>query len=228
MLTAVARSFMLSKPLRILMLAVVVIVLSVNLFTSVLVAQVADTTRVLSQDVLANLNASRIQINKLGMLTLGLWAVSNMAVNGALMTRSEGNAYYFQQMNVFWNVVNLGLAAAGYWGAVQEQPSAISLAETVQKQSSIESILLLNAGLDVAYMAGGAWMLEHSKTSADAERWRGYGQSLLLQGGFLLVFDVAMYVLHHAQGSPALEQILRSVQIGANPYGYSVALRLYF
>lgn len=161
------------------------------------------------------------------MLTLGSWAVGNVAVNGALMTRSEGSAYYFQQMNVFWNVVNLGLAAAGYWGAVQEQPSLISLAETVQKQSSIESILLLNAGLDVAYMIGGAWMLEHAKTSADAERWRGYGQSLLLQGGFLFVFDVAMYALHHIQAMPALEQILRSVQVGANAHGYYLALRLH-
>lgn len=100
------------------------------------------------------LNASRIAINNTAMLTLGGWAVGNMLINGLAMTRSAGSAYYFQQMNLFWNIVNLGIAGAGFWGTFTETPAAYTLYQSLDKQASIESLLLLNAGLDVAYMLG--------------------------------------------------------------------------
>ncbi|MCU0424301.1 MAG: hypothetical protein MUF71_01610 [Candidatus Kapabacteria bacterium] len=172
-----------------------------------------------------SLNSSRIHINKTAMFTLGAWAVSNMAVNGTLLAlqgntspQDRSSAYYFQQMNVFWNVVNLGLAAGGLYGAYTETPHGISLFETIDKQASIERILLLNAGLDAAYIAAGAWMLERSKNSREqANLWQGYGESLILQGAFLLVFDVAVYFIHHNSAEPHLREILSGVRVGVLP-----------
>jgi hypothetical protein len=177
-----------------------------------------------------SLTAIRTGINKTGMLTLGAWALGNIAVNGALMLGAgngaeRGSAYYFQQMNVFWNVVNLALAGFGYYGASTESLQGLSLFDAVSKQASIEKTLLLNAGLDLAYCAAGAWMLERSKT--DTERtalWQGYGQSLLLQGAFLFVFDVSLVVIHTTATEPLLKNVLESVQLGMGRVG--VRLRL--
>ncbi len=174
-----------------------------------------------------SINATRNTINKTAMFTLGAWALGNMAVNGTLlalqanrMPAERGSGYYFQQMNVFWNVVNLGLAAGGLYGSLTEPAHGISLFETVEKQASIERILLLNAGLDAAYMAAGAWMLERSKTASDqAALWQGYGQSLVLQGAFLLVFDIAVYMIQHSASEPLLREILNSARFGLLPTG---------
>jgi hypothetical protein len=202
-----------------LLLLVCSTVLAQNLDST---AHSATTKSVVASQAASTLNASRLDINKTAMLTLGGWAAANMLANGLAMTRSAGSAYYFQQMNVLWNVVNLGLATAGYLGSVNEIPAAYSLYESLNKQAAIESILLLNAGLDVAYMAGGLWLLErsaHDASPATAERWRGYGQSLLLQGAFLLVFDVAVYCIQHLTNQPLIQTLLNAVQLGANAAG---------
>jgi hypothetical protein len=183
---------------------------------------------------LDSLHTTRLAINKTAMLTLGAWAVGNIALNGSLMLGSsrqtDQTPFYFQQMNVFWNVVNVGLAASGYFGALSEPASAISLANALEQQASIERILLFNAGLDVAYIAAGAWMLERSKT--DTERtalWQGYGQSLFVQGGFLLLFDVSVFAIHHLTTEPMIRNVLQSVRLTSNGaglgLGVSVVLR---
>ncbi len=172
-----------------------------------------------------SLNTSRIQINKTAMFTLGAWSLGNMTVNGTLLalqsnipSENRPSSYYFQQMNVFWNVVNLGLAVGGLYGAFTENSHGISLFETINQQASIERILLLNAGLDVAYIAAGAWMLQRSKNTNDnAALWQGYGQSLILQGAFLLLFDAVVYAIHHTTSEPLLREILRSASIGIRP-----------
>ncbi|MGB3588196.1 MAG: hypothetical protein WBA23_16725 [Tunicatimonas sp.] len=170
-------------------------------------------------DALANYNEQRLQITRIGMLTLGGWAIGNMGVSGALMGNTSGSHYYFHQMNVFWNVVNIGLAGFGYYNAATVDPSTFSLAESIQEQHSIEKLLLLNAGLDVAYIAGGVYLLERSRReSAQTERWKGYGQSLLLQGGFLLLFDAVLYKIVQYPSSE-LFTLLSSVQFTPNSLG---------
>lgn len=168
-----------------------------------------------------SLNSSRIAINKTAMFTLGAWALGNIAANSTLLalqsnlpSTERGSAYYFQQMNIFWNVVNLGLAVSGLYGAYTESPAGISLFESIDKQSSLERILLLNAGLDCAYITAGAWMLERSTNKQDASSlWKGYGQSLLLQGAFLLVFDIVVYGIHHTTSEPLLRELLSHVNV---------------
>ena len=51
---------------------------------------------------------------------------------------------------------------------------------------------LFNAGLDVGYMATGAYLWERG-IRKDSRGLKGYGQSLILQGGFLFTFDLIMY-----------------------------------
>jgi hypothetical protein len=190
----------------------------------------AQTLPIQSLTALDSLHTTRLNINKTSMLTLGAWALGNIALNGALMLNSSKQAdqtpFYFQQMNVFWNVVNLGLAASGYIGAVSEPARAVSLANALEQQASIERILLFNAGLDVAYIAAGAWMLERSKTDTErSELWQGYGQSLFVQGGFLLLFDVSVFAIHHLSTEPIIRNVLQSVRLTSNGAGMELGVR---
>ncbi len=186
---------------------------------------IVDQVQAQSQsDALAQYNKQRLQITRVGMLTLGGWALANMGTSGILLSQNSGSRYYFHQMNVFWNVVNLGLAGFGYYNAATSDPASFSLAESIQEQNNIEKLLLFNAGLDVAYLVGGFYLSERSRRdSPQSERWKGYGQSLLLQGGFLLVFDAVLYTVLH-QASPELSSLLSSVQL--TPVGIGFTYRL--
>lgn len=72
---------------------------------------------------------------------------------------------------------------------------------------------MFNAGLDVGYVLGGLYLTERAKSAAkNPERLRGFGQSIVLQGGFLFVFDLAMYLIvnHHGR---LLEPLLKNVTL---------------
>ena len=69
----------------------------------------------------------------------------------------------------------------------------------------------------MAYLATGVYLLEKSRNptaAGSSARWRGYGQSLLLQGGFLLLFDGVQYAAHHRHGSAGLYPLLSRISIG--------------
>lgn len=92
--------------------------------------------------------------------------------------------------------VNLVIAGFGYYNALNAG-SDLTLLETFAEQKGIENILLLNAGLDVGYMLGGLYLLERSKNvSKRQDMLKGFGQSIMLQGGFLFAFDVIMVIVH--------------------------------
>ncbi|MEO0898473.1 MAG: hypothetical protein AAFY71_18820 [Bacteroidota bacterium] len=175
------------------------------------------------QEILDEVNQNRIQLSKVGMSVLGSWAVGNMVFSGIQRSRTTGVNRYFHEMNVFWNVVNLGLAAGGLYGALTEDASGYSLLDTYTKQQSIEKIFLFNMALNGTYMTAGAWMRERSKSFTGdqlrMDRFKGYGNSLILQGGFLLLFDATNFFLHHYQAAPKLEKVLSSISVGSQGIG---------
>ncbi|MCB0846751.1 MAG: hypothetical protein KDE26_26060, partial [Bacteroidetes bacterium] len=90
--------------------------------------------------------------------------------------------------------------------------------KTVKAQNQIEKILLFNAGLDLAYIASGAYLIERSKTNpanaGRAEQFNGYGQSLILQGGFLFVFDLTAFLIHQRNGNLRLRPLVSGQGMG--------------
>lgn len=133
---------------------------------------------------------------KTGMLVLGSWATANIVTGLIGRSQTEGSRSRFHEMNAIWNSVNLGIAVFGYISAHNLDPSG-SAFELYKAQQQLDRVLLINAGLDVAYMATGLWMRERSKyISGNSELWIGYGNSIILQGAFLFVFDLAMFGLH--------------------------------
>jgi hypothetical protein len=167
-------------------------------------------------ETLTDFNQSRKQITKTGMLVLGSWAVGNMAVSGLLMPGASGSRYYFHQMNVFWNVVNLGLAGFGFYNALQTDPSGAGVSSTVSEYYSLQKTLLFNAGLDLAYVASGLYLLERAKNSESREnQYRGYGRSIILQGAFLLAFDTVLFFVLDSRS----DQLLPYLNVSADGIG---------
>ena len=157
------------------------------------------STRIFSQNLtLPNFNQERNDLNRKGMTVLGSWAGANLVTNGILLSNSSGSDKYFYQMNVYWNVVNGALAGLGVLGAKKKQGN-LSAFQTLEEQSSTEKTFLINTGLDAAYVMTGVYLLEKSKNSMDnQDMLKGYGQSVILQGGFLLLFDGIMYGVHRS------------------------------
>ena len=157
------------------------------------------STRIFSQNLtLPNFNQERNDLNRKGMTVLGSWAGANLVTNGILLSNSSGSDKYFYQMNVYWNVVNGALAGLGVLGAKKTQGN-LSAFQTLEEQSSTEKTFLINTGLDAAYVMTGVYLLEKSKNSMDnQDMLKGYGQSVILQGGFLLLFDGIMYGVHRS------------------------------
>jgi len=172
-------------------------------------------------DSLFAFHQSRMNINESAMLVLGTWAAGNILIGTYGNFKANGEAKYFHQFNAMWNVVNLGIAAFGYLNAVNSDPTLVTNLEILNDYNSLQRFLLLNAGLDIAYIMTGFYLKEKSKSSSNSERLRGYGNSLLLQGGFLLLFDVTLYFIHQSNANinlyPHLESFLAGgVGIGIN------------
>lgn len=153
-------------------------------------------------------NRRRIAINRTGMLTLLGWSAVNIGTGAYGWATTTGETRYFHQMNVFWNGVNAVIGGLGYAQAAGERAEGLNELETVEKTRSMQQILALNAGLDVAYVAGGAWMRERS--DGDDPRLAGYGTSVMLQGAFLFVFDAVLWALHESSISTYKTRILTS------------------
>lgn len=146
------------------------------------------------------MNEHRLKVNQTGMIVLGSWAVGNIAVGLAGSLKSNGEAKYFHQMNLMWNVVNAGIAGFGLYSALNSSAD-LPLLESLGEHEKIKRILLFNAGLDVGYMAAGFYLRERSLRADNPERLRGFGNSLVLQGAFLFAFDLAMFFTHNSMSA---------------------------
>ena len=174
-----------------------------------------------SQSNLLTFNQERVELSQQSMYVLGGWAVGNIVLSGAMMSQTEGSSYHFHQMNLTWNSVNLAIASLGYFGVSREKIENFDLNKTIKKQYKIQQVLLFNSGLDIAYMVGGVYLLERAKNDIEnKDRWTGFGQSLILQGGFLLVFDFIQYRVH-ARRNKGLKKFLEknNVSVGLDGIG---------
>ncbi|MBK8262919.1 MAG: hypothetical protein IPK80_16475 [Nannocystis sp.] len=151
-------------------------------------AQVAE-----ARDVAVDARRRRLQIG--GMSVLLGWAGANIltGIAGNIATSADNPLRYAHQMNWAWNTVNLTLGAVGLRSALREGP----LRGSALPRSIVRTrrIFAINALADVGYMLGGYLTWELGKDHESA-RLRGYGASVILQGAFLMAFDLGMVAVH--------------------------------
>lgn len=157
------------------------------------------------------------------MTVLGGWSVVNIGTGLILQANETGEDRYFHQMNAIWNGVNLLIAGIGYIGANRADPNSYTLAQTVNDYHKTQKILIFNAGLDLAYVTAGFYLIELSKsrgTITAQNKAKGWGKSIVLQGGFLFLFDMTTAFLLSAD-NPKLEKLLSSVRFDGQQLGLS-------
>ena len=137
------------------------------------------------------------------LAVLSAWVLLNLIGSGYYLAHADRRqqAYYFHGLNVLWNLVNAALAAWGVLHLHFTPPPGLDAAELLTTQPYYETLFGGNAGLDVLYVLTGSYLRQRATrpSTIRPERLRGYGQSLWVQGGFLLVFDAAVWLLLHLQ-----------------------------
>lgn len=170
---------------------------------------VAQTDSIIKQfDTRAN------NLNRNGMIVLTSWAGANIvgsAVGYALTTSEEEKNFYL--MNASWGAINLGLSLPGL---LSKTKTTSTLYDLQKKQTNFEKIFLANTMLDVAYISGGFYLKEYASNSSDPklkERFNGFGNSIIIQGAGLMVFDLAMTLLNNRNRKKHLDPFLKKASI---------------
>lgn len=100
---------------------------------------------------------------------LGGWAAGSLAAGALLAGRSPG----FARQTAAWGAVDGAIVLVGARRRSSRGPTPVR---------RLRQVLLVNAGLDVGYVAAGVWLLRDG-------RWRGDGAAVVVQGAFLLGLD---------------------------------------
>lgn len=176
------------------------------------------------QNEINSFNEKREKISKKGLTVLSSYAAANIIYGSIASAKKNGSNKYFHEMNAIWNGITLGIVGIGFITAKKE--GIFSYSESLKKQHHIEKLFLLNAGLDVAYIVGGAYMKEQAKTSTkNPLRLKGYGESVMLQGSVLLLFDGIMYALHNRHGK-TLYKMGDNITLAATANGVGMLIGL--
>ena len=185
------------------------------LVSNTLFAQVADYQRDYNK------------INEHLMLTLGSYAVGNFAISSAGYFIAE-NEYtkHFHEMNVMWNTVNFGLALPGYFKA-KKNAGDWDVAEMDRQQRKTQSIFLINSAVDIGYIATGMYLRREAENRPDeSDMFRGYGDSMVLQGSFLFAFDLVAYAIHKRHYNREADIYLNKVSVHSFGQGIGLTVQL--
>lgn len=141
--------------------------------------------------------SEQLQMNSNAMYLLLTWAVINI-VGGIILSiiyKRRSILKHFFQMNALWNFINLGIAIGALYYISSINPAEMDLKQILYSVFTFEKLLLFNAGLNIAYIAIGSYMVErglHHKRHL----LEGFGKALWLQGGFLFLLDLALYYMN--------------------------------
>jgi hypothetical protein len=193
---------------------------------SVLLISILLTGNAMAQqnfnDSIAN---NRNNITEKAMITLGSWAAVNIASGFIVAGQTQGESKYFWQMNAYWNLINGGLAIMGYINVRKAIARKYDLAENESAQLSMEKLYAINLGLDLAYIATGFYLREKGTNNTNQksqDQYTGYGTSIIMQGGFLLLMDGIVLSLHH-KNSVRLNKKLKGLELGAGYNGLGLS-----
>ena len=148
-----------------------------------------------SQDSLF-LRKKYLKNQSVALSTLSSWSLLNLSLNSTNFKSfyksniQSSNTDYFHQMNFSWNLVNSGICVIGFLkikDLKKDYWNNTTLYNLINKNCKTLSI---NVGLDIAYITTGLILRQYATQFTNSERSIGFGNSLITQGSFLLVFDL--------------------------------------
>lgn len=121
---------------------------------------------------------------------LSAWSLASVFAGGLLALFSTAGSFWqaFGGMNAVWGLINLVIASFGFYGVFRKMHKGVADAE--REKRNLLRLLKVNAFLDVGYVAVGLAMTLWGRTPL----LQGFGWGIILQGGFLLLFDTSHYL----------------------------------
>jgi hypothetical protein len=119
------------------------------------------------------------------------WAVTSIAFGAGLRRAQNKSLSGTADQFIAWGAVDGLIAAAGIIGTRKDsrrvELGLLDLPGQARQARRFEGVVWLNALLDIGYVAGGTALL---RRSASNPYRRGTGLGIIIQGVFLLVWDV--------------------------------------
>jgi hypothetical protein len=167
-------------------------------------------------DPLSDFTQKSYKLNHKGMVVLTTWSSVNILSGSGYFISKDPTEKYFYAMNAGWGIINLGIALPG----LLAKPKVFSAKyKVLESQTKTEKIFLANAMLDIAYVTGGVLLNEMSKNQANADRkamFKGFGQSIILQGAGLFAFDLGMIIVNNKTRKKHLNKLIENSEIAFN------------
>ncbi len=134
------------------------------------------------------------KIQQQSTLVFSGWSILNIGIS-SLCSKNLFNPVtsneHFHLSNFNWNLFNAGFAGLSHYSVYTNSQKNWSIPELNKRKKRLERVLAVNIALDFIYIASG-FLLKHATNPADPSNYpafQGGGNSLILQGGFLLVYD---------------------------------------
>lgn len=118
------------------------------------------------------------------------WNIVNILV-GIVILRRGGFWRGVGSQNIGWGLINIGIAVIGTrvtQGRYDSLENPESPAILEKETRNLRRLLLVNAFLDLLYVAGGRRFAQGA--GAEDSRRRGMGVGIMIQGALLFVWDV--------------------------------------
>ena len=162
-----------------------------------------------------------------GMIALGSWGVGNIIVGtaGVLTTKQGSTMFSFHLMNASWNLVNLGIALPAYFGARKRLKKEYDIPGSFKLQRKQETLYAINMAADVLYVGSGVFMQEFGNRYSNPnvrDSFKGMGYSLIMQGGFSLLFDAAMLGVHKSHWKKKEQKIWEQLEFNGTSIKWNI------
>jgi hypothetical protein len=174
----------------------------------------------LAQNSLDDINTIRSKHTLNGMITFSSWTGANLIAGTIGVATTRGEVQHFFEMNLYFNAINVAIAVPGLIAAVKGKTKGLSFEQTVKEVQKVKTVYIVNGVLDLTYITAGFLLREigrnNSNNIALSNRLLGYGNSFIVQGGFLLLFDFIEFGVHSVNGKRLDEHWKK---ISFQPYG---------
>jgi hypothetical protein len=176
-----------------------------------------------SSSDLFDFNKSRNKKTANGLKVLGGWALANIGSSAYFYSQTKGVDKSFHQMNMMWNGVNVVIVAASL---LPKQRNDLNLTKTLNWQSNTEATYIASVALDLVYSTAGLYLTERAKNDfGQHDKFQGWGNALIYNGGFLFLFDTSMFIVHKRNGKKLIK-MMDKLNVSAGGAGVKLTLHL--
>lgn len=155
---------------------------------------------------------------KLGLKSLATWGAINCISGLVLQSNTSGSDRYFHKMNIGWGAINSAIAGAGLlFYKEKNYPSNDKLLASIKRYQKIYAI---NAVLDVLYIGSGYIIRNNAQKPENVLRNKGFGNSFIMQGLGLFIYDGIMYLTMKNRKSKFMKS-LQGVSFNGNNVSWS-------